>query len=69
MWRGGVVQWQRKKNTGVVLNVVLIRVTLDGFIFKYEVNKMSERKRKLKYFRKDIKQQRNLLAIPQLRTN
>lgn len=60
-----------ENNIGAVLNMVLIRVILAGFIFKYEVNKMSEKKLKLKYFRKkyDPKQQRNLLATHQLSTS
>lgn len=35
---------KREKNTVAVLNMVLISVILDGFVLKYEINKMSEKK-------------------------
>lgn len=40
---GGVVERERKKNIGAVLNMVLICVILNELKFKYEVNKMSEK--------------------------
>lgn len=41
MWRSS--REGKEKNIGTVLNMVLIRVILDELIFKYEVNKMSEK--------------------------
>lgn len=48
MWRGGGIERERKKYWSSFLNMVLITVILDGFLFKYEVNKMNEKL--LKYF-------------------
>lgn len=53
------------ESIGAVLNMVLISVILDGFEFKYKINKKSE---KNKYF-KNTKQQKKLQAVYQLSTN